>query len=344
MVAGLVYKVEDRSYLLPHYKRLLVEPFVRLVPPRVHPNAITHTGHLLNLSGAALLVALRPAAGWPFFAAALAVQLYNWCDNADGAHARRTGQCSALGELLDHGLDMFNTTYIAYMGAVGIGAPPLLWVAIALVLPAAAGVTYFEQAETGVFYLGRLNQVESVFALTAVLVVAGALGVDVFGQVHLGGVTLRLAVIAMVTGIAGIGILHGIWRVVRQAGARRALPVVPLLLFCAAIEGAAASGAIATVTAVAIAFAGNVYFGFQMLRLRSAGKKPSVDFGLLLAAGALAALAAWKTLGHALAPGIEIACAAAAVVGFGGVAALLARDGLRAVVALDRAAAARRTP
>ncbi len=78
----------------------------------------------------------------PFLAAIVCLQLYTWCDNADGAHARRTGQASSLGELLDHGLDMLNTTYIAYAAAIGINAPPGWWVAIALVVPAAcAAVT-----------------------------------------------------------------------------------------------------------------------------------------------------------------------------------------------------------
>src|SRR4051812_41281198 len=125
---GLVYKVEDRSYLLPLYKRFCVNPCMRFLPASLNPNTITHLGHLVNLLGTAALIvfsSMYPGTWWPFAIAALGVHLYNWADNADGAHARRTGQTSALGEFLDHGLDMFNTIYISYMSAIGIGAPPM---------------------------------------------------------------------------------------------------------------------------------------------------------------------------------------------------------------------------
>src|SRR5260221_5390951 len=101
---SLVYEVEDRSILLPLYRSLFVTPLLPVLPPRLSPNAITHAGHLCNLAGTLVLLALWPERGWPYLAAALGLHLYNWCDNADGAHARRTGQTSATGEFLDHGL------------------------------------------------------------------------------------------------------------------------------------------------------------------------------------------------------------------------------------------------
>src|SRR5262245_4892968 len=147
---GLAYTVRDRSLLLPLYKKLLISPFLPVISPRVNPNAITHAGHLLNLLGTALLLAFySPNGGWAFFVAAGTLHFYNWCDNADGGHARRTNQCSALGEFLDHGLDMLNATYIAYLSAMSIGAPPIWWVIIALTICGATAITYWEQAETG---------------------------------------------------------------------------------------------------------------------------------------------------------------------------------------------------
>src|SRR4051794_35498998 len=156
------YKVVDRSILLPFYRRFLVDPVLPLLPARLNPNTITHVGHFINLGGTVLLLALWPKRGWPFAAAMVLLQVYMWCDNADGAHARRTNQCSALGEFLDHGLDALNTVYIAYLTAMALGLPPMGWVTIALVIPGAGAVTYWEQTQTGVFRLGLLNQVESV--------------------------------------------------------------------------------------------------------------------------------------------------------------------------------------
>src|SRR5690348_1168365 len=95
------YKVEDRSILLPFYRRFFVDPLLPYLPAKLNPNTITHVGHLLNLLGAVFLLVMWPKRGWPFVAAMITLQLYTWCDNADGAHARRTNQCSPLGEFLD---------------------------------------------------------------------------------------------------------------------------------------------------------------------------------------------------------------------------------------------------
>src|SRR5262249_4649696 len=147
---------------------------------RLNPNTITHTGHLLNLTGTIFLLAMWPKRGWPFVVAMLTLQLYTWCDNADGAHARRTNQCSALGELLDHGLDSLNTVYMAYLTAMALGVPPAWWVALALIIPGAGAVTYWEQAQTGVFRLGLLNQLESVTVLSTALVVSAIFGSSIW--------------------------------------------------------------------------------------------------------------------------------------------------------------------
>ena len=82
------YKVVDRSILLPFYRRFFVDPVLPLLPARLNPNTITHVGHLINFGGTVLLLALWPKRGWPFLTAMVLLQVYMWCDNADGAHAR----------------------------------------------------------------------------------------------------------------------------------------------------------------------------------------------------------------------------------------------------------------
>src|SRR5215204_6107060 len=99
--AGLDYTVRDRSILLPFYKRFVISPTLRFVPIRVDPNHITHAGHVINLVGVTVLLvcgaSLSSGERWPLLAAIACLQLDNWCDNADGAQARRAGRCSALG-------------------------------------------------------------------------------------------------------------------------------------------------------------------------------------------------------------------------------------------------------
>lgn len=320
------YKVDDRSLLLPFYRRFLVDPLLPFLPASLHPNTITHAGHLLNLMGTATLILLWPRGGWPFAFAALLLQLYLWCDNADGAHARRTKQCSALGEFLDHGLDQLNTAYIALLTAMALGAPPLWWVIIALIIPGAAVVTYWEQAQTGVFRLGLLNQVESVFVLTCTLLASAAFGTQLFEKITLFGVTLRLAMLLWVASTILFGMMRGVGRVATKDGFRAVLPVVGPIAFGVAISAAAALGAVSTVAAVTIAIACNVYLGMRMLSARLLGRLPRVEPPIVAGVALLGGLCVWRLLGQTVSPVVGQALATLSCAVFGAQAILDARE------------------
>jgi phosphatidylglycerophosphate synthase len=297
MSAGApAYKVEDRSILLPFYRRYLVDPLLPLLPASLNPNTITHAGHMLNLVGTVILVGLWPKSGWPFVAAMLLLQAYMWCDNADGAHARRTNQCSALGEFLDHGLDQLNTVYIAYLTAMALGASPLWWVVIALVIPGAGAVTYWEQSTTGTFRLGLLNQVESLTVLSIVLTGSAFLGNDFWASTTIFGVSLQHGFEIWMASSILFGMLRNTQRVGAMTGFRAVLPVLPFFAFGVAIFGAAALGAISTVTAVTLATCMNVYFGMRMLTLRLHRVQPRVELVLLAGTAVVAALAAFRLI------------------------------------------------
>lgn len=335
---GLAYKVEDRSLLLPAYRALLVSPLLRFIPARVHPNSITHAGHFLNLLGVATLVMMWPRPGWPYIVAAIGVQLYNFCDNADGAHARRTGQCSAMGEFLDHGLDMLNVTYIGYMGALAIGATGLWAMALTLVIPMAACATYWEQAETGVFHLGRLNQIEALTCLSSVLLVTGVFGIEVWDKFALPGlpaVTARVVVMLFVSGVSLFGILHGVWRVKNVRGWSKVTPIVPLAVFNVTAAAVTAVGAGSVVAAVIVGTAGNVFFGLRMLSLRLHGERPRTEYWLGTFTLALAALIAWRLHGRPVGFMSDAWFAAMSGVVFGGLALVHAREGVKRVTLLD---------
>ena len=318
--SDLVYTVRDRSLLLPFYKRLFVEPALPFIPARLDPNVITHAGHAINLAGLLALVVGRGAA-WSYLAAALCVQLYNFCDNADGAHARRVNRCSALGELLDHGLDMLNTTYIGFIAAIAIGAPAPWFVAIALVIPAACAATYWEQAETGVFNLGLLNQVESLFLLTAVLVADAALGPAFFDGWP------RLLVMSFVVGATALGILRNVWR-----ARSRAVRVAPLLLLNVAALVATITGAVSPALATLAAVSGSIFFGVRCLALRAAGTKPTREPGLVFVALGVVAFVAAAALHHRAADSLALVAAVLTALFFGILAITNARAALRSVV------------
>ncbi len=336
---ALKYSVQDRSILLPHYKRFFVEPTLPFIPSRVNPNTITHGGHLLNLAALLLLCwAAHMDSGWPFFAVAILVHVYLWCDNADGSHARRTNQCSAKGEFLDHGLDLLNATYIACMTVICLGAPPFWSIATAVVIPAAAAVTYWEQAETGMFELGLLNQIESIFCLSIALVARGLFGEEAMARVRVGAFSLPVVILMFVTLVTLFGILRSAMRVFQKRG--RLMPFLAPFSFGAAVTVVAATGALGTVSAIIAGAVVFIFIGIDSLTHRVRGERPLFERGVLVAAAVLAILAGYRVLGGApaasLARAFDWAAAGIVTVAFGGLALVRAFEGHREVERLDR--------
>jgi phosphatidylglycerophosphate synthase len=312
MASGtLLYQVDDRSILLPYYRRFIVDPLLPFIPARVSPNAITHAGHLLNFAGTALLVGLWPDRGWPFLVAMVLLQLYLWCDNADGAHARRTGQCSPFGEFLDHGLDQLNTVYIGYLTAMGLGVPALWWVVLALVIPGAGAVTYWEQSQTGIFRLGLLNQVESLLVHSTALTQSAVFGrYEWTGWSLFGVVTLEKAILLWTTSTILFGVARSMVRVALVRGIAAVLPIVSLLAFGGAIVLAVHAGAVSAIAGVTLATAANVYFGMRMLANRLHGETPRLGGVLVAGTAVLVGLAASSRAGLAPSPLVGPALAA----------------------------------
>jgi phosphatidylglycerophosphate synthase len=336
---ALAYSVRDRSILLPYYKRFLVEPLIPSIPARISPNAITHGGHLINLAALVLLVGAsgRLDSGWPFFLVPILVHVWLWCDHADGGHARRTGQCSALGEFLDHGLDLLNATYVICMTVVAFGTPPFWSVTAAVVVPAAAAITYWEQAETGVFQLGLLNQIESVCSLTVALVARGIFGVVAMAGVHVGPWPLPDFILAVVSVVALFGILRCAMRVKEKKGSVK--PFIAPFLFGAAITLAAATGALGTLSAILVGASVFVFMGVSQLNHRIRGERPQLSSGVLVAAVMVFGLAAYRMRLGVMPEALEWGTAGILTPVFGGLALVRGVEGHRAVDALDRAKA-----
>ncbi|MEZ4301834.1 MAG: CDP-alcohol phosphatidyltransferase family protein [Polyangiaceae bacterium] len=337
-MADLDYKVEDRSILLPFYRRTVVDPLIRFLPDKLSPNAITHFGHLVNLTGTAILLALRPQKGWPFLLAALCLNLYTWCDNADGAHARRTKQCSPFGEFLDHGLDQFNTVYMALLTCIALDAPPLGWVALALLIPGGAVMTFWEQSNTGTMRLGLLNQIESVIVLTIALVGSGLYGTAVWQNQIAFGLTFRDFLVIWPCATLLFGMARNVVRVAAKCGPRVAAPILTYALFSAAIFGAFVVDALPLPFAVALASALNIHLGMRMLARRLKKESPNVE--PLVVGGAVFALVlvALKLAGRPLAPDVVPFLVVVACLMLGFQVILDARTGVSILSRADQAA------
>lgn len=329
MASRLEYNVEDRSILLPWYRRAVIDPVLPHIPARVSPNALTHFGHLANLGGVAVLLGLWPSRGYAFALAAVTIQIHVWCDNADGGHARRTGQCSPGGEFLDHGLDTLNVAYIGLISCAALGVSPAWWVTLSMLIPTAAAVTFWEQSHTGTFRLGRLNQVESTVLLSGLLLLAAVFGNDVTTRVSLGGVTLQRALCLWTVIQIGVGMASGLARVVRVDPTALA-SIAPLAALDAAVGAGLATGALSAPGAVAVGVAGNVFVGVQMLVRRLGNERPRIEPTVVAGAVVLAAASVATAMGvggaHPSAALAAIACAT-----YGVMTARAAREGLRRV-------------
>jgi phosphatidylglycerophosphate synthase len=276
------YKADDRSLLLPYYKRFCVDPFLPLIPARMHPNTITHLGHLFMAIGAAVLLIARPTGGWLFAVTFALLWLYVFCDNADGAHARRTKQTSPLGEFLDHGLDLFNCVYIGAASAYSIGADDRTWILMGFMVPAACAAVYWEQANTGIFRTGLCSQIESSALFSSALIINTFYNYTFFTKPIVWGICLRDVIMVYTFSSVIWGIVRGIY-VVGITGLGKLSPIVSLLALNVALLLAHLVGGVGVLPLVIIGNFSNCAFGLRMLSFRLRREKPRVDLLFCLA-------------------------------------------------------------
>lgn len=87
------------------------------------------------------------------------INYYGSCvDGIDGKQARRTKTSSALGELFDHGLDAWSTSFFAIaiydiFGQGYWGAPPLRFLLVLMAIQCTFVFSHWEKYNTGVLYL-----------------------------------------------------------------------------------------------------------------------------------------------------------------------------------------------
>lgn len=122
-----------------HIVENVCEPLLRHIPTRVHPNTISLVTHGICWATAGLGVFSVYLPPLPrllaLLAAAAGMFLATVGDCLDGMHARRTNQCSKLGEILDHWLDAI----VVPLGPLGLSFALELdpWAIVALNITAA---------------------------------------------------------------------------------------------------------------------------------------------------------------------------------------------------------------
>jgi ethanolaminephosphotransferase len=94
----------------------MLNPIVEYLPKYLTPNMITMIGFLIQVSSSFIMLGFmiknKPIPGYMLVYSGLVLIIYNIMDFLDGKQARRLGMSSPLGQLMDHGLDCINSTFI----------------------------------------------------------------------------------------------------------------------------------------------------------------------------------------------------------------------------------------
>jgi hypothetical protein len=237
---------------------------------------------------------------------------------------------STGGEYLDHGLDVVNCAYIGVVASYAIGAGQTPTLVVAGLIPATSALTCWEQSITGVFRLGRLNQIESVIFLSSVLMADAVFGVAALTQLSLFGVSLQHAINVGVAASLVATVVPGF--VLVHAKRESILPGLALLALHGAVWAAHATGAISSRAAYLALGTSAVAFGTRVLLSRLRQEKPGPVTAYVPAVAAAAVLVLSRAPHDAVVP--PSACVELLAVAF--VAGAL-RDALEIVRRVDAA-------
>lgn len=173
------YQVHDKSLLAEPFRRFLWKPLLNLVPLSASANTMTLAGTALNVA-AALIALLMPPTRLAAALISFLIFSYLCIDNMDGAHARRTGTSSPLGEFLDHWLDGLNGTLMALAAVFSWQIHGLQGLLVVALTGSAYAMTFWEQRWTGRAQMGFLGNIEGIFGVSLMFALQSLLGTPFF--------------------------------------------------------------------------------------------------------------------------------------------------------------------
>ncbi len=276
------YRVDDQELLLDFYKKLLWNRMVPHIPPRITPNTLTLVGQLACLGAAgASAWAAHGGASWLYVLSSFLLLAYLTLDNLDGAHARRTGQTSPLGEFLDHGLDGLASTAVLIITCIVLQLDGVMFASICAM--AAVGFTFlfWEQFRTGLLVIPRVSSTEGVTLLMIIQIVIASAGEPTWMNFSLESITPgTIIIIAVLIGY----VTAGIPPILRASKVGvKAWELIPLVALIGAQVLLAISGATPYLPGIAAGLVGaNVTC--RLILLRHRGKNaPFIDWPMWIA-------------------------------------------------------------
>lgn len=300
--ASAAYRVQDDELLLDFYKKLLWNRIVPRIPAAITPNTLTIVGQICGVLSA--IATGAAVSGYPIFylVSAFLLLAYLTFDNIDGAHARRTNQCSPLGEFLDHGLDGVASTAILIVTGFVLTLDSTWFVSLCALGAFGFVALFWEQFRTGLLVIPRFSSTEGLTVLMLYQVLRFFVGNPEWLAFSVDTITVGTVLVALVfAGYVGAGIPS-----MRRA-ARLGVPsweLLPLFALMAAQVPYAHLGAHTLVPATTVGIIGaNVVC--RMIVLRHRGEAgPILSLATWLSALPLAVPAfasdAWTPTGWAL--------------------------------------------
>lgn len=167
------YKCIDNSVLTPHFRKFIAAPVLEWIPKSINPNLITVISSVFSLI--ALYLSFRFGQGLVNnLIIAFLIFMYLLSDHLDGMQAKRRGGGTALGEFLDHFLDVINNGIflLILVNIFKVSNPAVITLMFALGYVAQGGV-FFEQYKTGWIVFGKYESFEAVVALILTLIITG---------------------------------------------------------------------------------------------------------------------------------------------------------------------------
>jgi phosphatidylglycerophosphate synthase len=193
------YRVDDQELLLDFYKKLVWDRLVPRIPARITPNSLTLTGLVCSLGAAvATVAAWKFAIPWLYLVSAFLLFAYLTLDNVDGAHARRTGQTSYLGEFLDHGLDGLASTFVLVITCIVLQMEGVLFASLCALAGIGFAFIFWEQFRTGLLVIPRVSSTEGVTLLMVVQTTIAIAGEPAWMRFSLTEITPGTVIIAAV--------------------------------------------------------------------------------------------------------------------------------------------------
>ncbi|MFO0747529.1 MAG: CDP-alcohol phosphatidyltransferase family protein [Myxococcota bacterium] len=171
------YKVDDQELLLGFYKKLVWNRLVPRIPASITPNTLTVIGQATAVL-AAITCITAATGGYPILYVVTAILLFSYLtfDNIDGAHARRTGQCSQLGEFLDHGLDGMASGAVLIVTAFVLQLDGMMMTLLCGIGALGFTMLFWEQFRTGLLVIPKVSSTEGVTLLIIFLTLLAVAG------------------------------------------------------------------------------------------------------------------------------------------------------------------------